>query len=94
MKKTKINKSMNILMKVSEWKDAIKQLPKKDDFYNVFVETDERYLVHSLWFENGNWKYDNYMIAGEPIYATAWYATVLFWQELPEQPIYDKATKY
>ena len=67
-----------------QWIDVNEQLPKENGFYNVEIETDERNIIHSCWFEDGKWKYDNYLIAGEPLYAPSWYASVLFWQPLPK----------
>lgn len=68
-----------------EWIDVNEELPKKDGFYNVEIETEDRNVIHSCWFEDGYWRYDDMLNVGDPLYSTTWYASVVFWQPLPKR---------
>ena len=58
--------------------------PSVNGFYNVKLDTDAGNIIHSCWFEDGEWKYDNYLISGEQLYAMGWYASVTHWIPLPK----------
>lgn len=64
------------------WKDVEVQLPEKNGFYNVKLDTDNGVVLHSCWFKDGMWYYDNYLMEGEPLFAMGWYAKVLEWKPL------------
>lgn len=66
------------------WIDVEKELPLIDGFYNVELKTDNGIIIHSCWFQNGQWYYDNFLMAGEPLFAMGWYASVVSWKELPK----------
>tara|TARA_R110000851_G_scaffold196444_2_gene347349 strand:- start:3789 stop:4034 length:246 start_codon:yes stop_codon:yes gene_type:complete len=76
-----------------EWINVNEQLPKNNGFYNVEIETEERNIIHSCWFEDGIWKYDNLLDIGDALYSTGWFAQVVFWQPLPTRHVETWITK-
>lgn len=65
------------------WIDVEIETPKVDGFYNVEIDTDDGVVVHSCWFEDGKWKFDNELVPGDPLFTSGWYCDVIKWQPLP-----------
>ena len=72
----------------SSWVSVEDRLPEEDGFYNVYAETDDNPLTHSLHFnvQRQVWLFDNYTDEGEPTFSTSWYLGVTHWQPLPQKP--------